>query len=809
MKIFSINQLEFEYPESERKVLNNINLNIEEGEFVTLCGASGCGKSTLLRHLKSVLEPAGQRNGEILFMGKALTECDERSQAENIGFVSQNPDNQIVTDKVWHELAFGLESLGYDNEVIRQRVAEMAAFFGIEDWFYRNVSELSGGQKQLLCLASIMTMLPKVIILDEPTSQLDPIAASEFINMLFKINHELGITIIITEHRLEEIIPQSDRVIVMDSGEIIIDDVPEVMCQKLRDMKHSMLLSMPVPIRVYSSVLYGKCPLNVNQGRKWLEAYSRENNIKKFIEEKNYNFDEEVIELKGICFKYEKNGKDVLKDVSLNVHKGEIYSILGGNGTGKSTLLSVICGIRKPYRGKIKLNDDKKIIMLPQNPQTLFVKKTVAENLSDISKDKEQISEVIKMCRLSEFTDRHPYDLSGGEQQRVALAMVLLTKPDILLLDEPTKGLDNEYKTEFAKIINKLSDSGKTIIMVSHDVEFCAEFTHRCALFFDGNIVAENVPYRFFKGNSFYTTAANRMSRGIIEGAITASDIIEACKNEDNTDDSVNDLKSNRDKNNINDNEIKKEENNPDNEVGKTKDNISQVNAIKKQNIFMAIMFLIAIPITIFSGIYYFDDRKYLFISLLVLLEAIAPFFIIFEGRKREAREIVMISVLCAIGVAGRLAFYMLPEFKPITAIVIITGVSLGAESGFLVGAVTMLVSNMIFGQGPWTPWQMFALGIIGCLSGIIFRKRKNRPNVIMLAVYGFLAAVVIYGGIMNPAAAVMAHARLNKATLISYYVTGFPIDLVNGVATLIFTILLTNPMMDKIERVKKKYDLI
>ena len=809
MKIFSINQLEFEYPESERKVLNNINLNIEEGEFVTLCGASGCGKSTLLRHLKSVLEPAGQRNGEILFMGKALTECDERSQAENIGFVSQNPDNQIVTDKVWHELAFGLESLGYDNEVIRQRVAEMAAFFGIEDWFYRNVSELSGGQKQLLCLASIMTMLPKVIILDEPTSQLDPIAASEFINMLFKINHELGITIIITEHRLEEIIPQSDRVIVMDSGEIIIDDVPEVMCQKLRDMKHSMLLSMPVPIRVYSSVLYGKCPLNVNQGRKWLEAYSRENNIKKFIEEKNYNFDEEVIELKGICFKYEKNGKDVLKDVSLNVHKGEIYSILGGNGTGKSTLLSVICGIRKPYRGKIKLNDDKKIIMLPQNPQTLFVKKTVAENLSDISKDKEQISEVIKMCRLSEFTDRHPYDLSGDEQQRVALAMVLLTKPDILLLDEPTKGLDNEYKTEFAKIINKLSDSGKTIIMVSHDVEFCAEFTHRCALFFDGNIVAENVPYRFFKGNSFYTTAANRMSRGIIEGAITASDIIEACKNEDNTDDSVNDLKSNRDKNNINDNEIKKEENNPDNEVGKTKDNISQVNAIKKQNIFMAIMFLIAIPITIFSGIYYFDDRKYLFISLLVLLEAIAPFFIIFEGRKREAREIVMISVLCAIGVAGRLAFYMLPEFKPITAIVIITGVSLGAESGFLVGAVTMLVSNIIFGQGPWTPWQMFALGIIGFLSGIIFRKRKNRPNVIMLAVYGFLAAVVIYGGIMNPAAAVMAHARLNKATLISYYVTGFPIDLVNGVATLIFTILLTNPMMDKIERVKKKYDLI
>lgn len=836
MEIIKVSNLEFEYAGSNKKVLEDINFSVEAGEFVTLCGASGCGKSTLLRQLKTVLKPAGNRNGNIYFNGELLDNCLEREQAADIGFVSQSQDNQIVTDKVWHEMAFGLESLGYDNEVIRQRVAENAAFFGIENWFYKNVFELSGGQKQILCLASVMTMLPKIIILDEPTSQLDPIAASEFINMLIKINRELGITIIITEHRLEEIIPVSDRVIVMDNGKISVNDTPESVCRTLRKLNHGMILSLPVPMRVWSSTDYmnenyadrkrengyklyydaTKCPLTVNQGRKWLEYRKNNQGLKKVENRQKIEFNEKVIEIKGISFKYEKNGRDILKDVKFTAYKGQIYGILGGNGTGKSTLLSVMSGIRKAYRGRINVMG-RKVGMLPQNPQTLFVRKTVLENLREnYDKNSEDVTldEAISICKLEELLNRHPYDLSGGEQQRAALAIVLLTNPDILLLDEPTKGLDNEYKSIFGSLLKQLSLSGKTIIMVSHDVEFCAEYTHKCALFFDGNIVSENEPHKFFSGNSFYTTAGNRMSRGILENAITAEDIIKACKcNEDYPDNNKSDSEGVNNKHSKSDSEsVNNKHSKSDSESNKYKEDSSvevSKRKIRMRNIFMSSMFLLAIPFTIFAGVYYLDDRKYLFIALVVLLECMAPFFLIFEGRNPMAREIVLVAMLCAICVAGRCAFYMLPEFKPLVAIVTITGVCLGAETGFLIGAVTMLVSNIMFGQGPWTPWQMFALGMIGFFAGILFKGRRIGNNVFVLSIYGFFAAVVIYGGIMNPAAAIMAHARLNKATLLSYYATGLPIDLVNGIATVIFIILLAKPMTEKIRRVQRKYNLM
>ncbi len=223
MEAYRIKNLNFSYPRANRKALNDINLTIHKGEFITICGQSGSGKSTLIRHLKTVLTPYGEREGEIYYCGQPLIEVPHPMQVSHIGYVFQSPDNQIVTDKVWHELAFGLESLGCDNNTIRLRVAEIAGYFGIQKWFYKKVSELSGGEKQILSLAGIMTMQPDVLILDEPTSQLDPIAASDFIGTIKKINRELGITIIITEHRLEDIIPMSDRLIVMDEGRIIAD----------------------------------------------------------------------------------------------------------------------------------------------------------------------------------------------------------------------------------------------------------------------------------------------------------------------------------------------------------------------------------------------------------------------------------------------------------------------------------------------------------------------------------------------------------------------------------------------------------
>lgn len=838
MEIFRVEHLDFTYPKEQRKVLNDVSFSVMEGEIITLCGASGCGKSTLLRQLKTVLTPFGKRNGRVFFKGKLLSELGEREETEKIGFVSQSADNQIVTDKVYHELAFGLESLSYDNGKIRQRVAEMASFFGIQNWFYKNVNELSGGQKQILCLASIMTMLPEVIILDEPTSQLDPIAASEFVNMLIKINRELGVTIIITEHRLDEIIPYSSRVIVMDEGRIIADDTPAEVCLGLRNKGHSMLLSMPVSMKIWNGVRDAgePCPLTVNEGRIWLEKYAqrhrnrveqdldcnqndsseeRKNNGqnesfgKSNLKHKNENLSQDkVIELRDIWFQYEKSERDILKGVNLCVNRGEIFGILGGNGTGKSTLLSVMSGIRKPYRGKVIVQD--KIAMLTQNPKNLFVRKTVIEDLKEVchSENKEKLNEIIQLCRLGGLLQRNPYDLSGGEQQRAAIAKVLLLEPDILLLDEPTKGMDNEYKQELGQLLTRMAEDRTTIIMVSHDIEFCAEWTKRCALFFDGDIISQRETREFFTNNSFYTTTANRMARNVFPCAVTPQDVIDACNCENKG---------------IGKQEGKIEKGDREEKTENNGDRIREKAGIEKKDkcctenkrlLTAAIMIFAAIPFTIFAGVYYFDDRKFLFISLVVLLECIAPFFILYEGRNPGARELVMISVLCAISVAGRMAFYMFPQFKPVMALVIISGVSLGAETGFLIGAITMLVSNIVFEQGPWTPWQMFAMGMVGFLAGLLFHGRKkilNHKSIlgkIVLSGYGFIAAVVIYGGIMNPAAAIMAHAKLNKATLLSYYGTGLPMDIIQGIATVLFILLLASPIMDKIERVKQKYGM-
>ena len=543
MENFRIENLSFSYPTSkDKKSLDNVSLKIEKGEYIVLCGKSGSGKTTLLRHLKTVLTPHGKRTGEIYFNGTELKDVDNRQQSSEIGYVMQNPDDQIVTDKVWHELAFGLESLGCDQKTMRSRVAEMACYFGIQDWFHRDVAVLSGGQKQLLNLASIMAMQPEVLILDEPTSQLDPIAASDFLNTVRKINTELGTTVIITEHRLEDIFPYADRAIVMDSGRIIADDTPRNIGKMLFEQNNPMFTAMPTPVRVfYNANGNGNCPLTVREGRSWLnKEFSTEPEIKEISVKK---IDEEIensaLSLKELWFRYEKDTPDILRGVSLDVPTGTISAIVGGNGAGKSTTLKSICGICKPYRGKIKIfgktvNKFKSgelfrncVSMLPQDPKSLFVKNKVSDELSEMMKEKNKINEVAEICQITDFLENHPYDLSGGEQQRVALAKVLLTEPKILLLDEPTKGMDSFFKETFAEILNKLKNQGITILMVSHDVEFCAKYADRVSMFFDGQVLTTDTPQNFFGGNSFYTTAANRMSKHIFSNAVTAENVVE------------------------------------------------------------------------------------------------------------------------------------------------------------------------------------------------------------------------------------------------------------------------------------------
>ena len=535
-----IQNLTFSYPGAQTPTLQDINLTIEQGAYIPVCGRSGSGKTTLLRHLKSVLTPHGQRSGSILFGNTPLEQIPSIQQAKNIGYVMQNPQEQIVTDKVWHELAFGLESIGCDAATMRSKVAEMACYFGIQDWFHKDVATLSGGQQQLLNLASIMAMQPDVLILDEPTSQLDPLAASDFLNTVRKINLELGTTVIITEHRLEDILPAADQVIVMEDGHITAHDTPKNMGDLLWQQQSPMFAAMPTPVQVfYRAGGEGSCPLTVREGRTWLgSTLPSDPAFTTLPTPEPTESTAPALDIKDIWFRYERDSQDVLRAASLSVPTGCIHAIVGGNGAGKSTFLKAVCGSCKPYRGKIfvfgKAFRQYKsqelfrncLAMLPQDPKSLFVKDTVAEDLQEVCSDAAHVQEVAALCQVEHLLERHPYDLSGGEQQRAALAKVLLTEPKLLLLDEPTKGIDCFFKETLADILSKLKEQGVTIVMVSHDVEFCAKYADRVSMFFDGQVLTTQTPRAFFGSNSFYTTAANRMSRAFFQNAVTADDVV-------------------------------------------------------------------------------------------------------------------------------------------------------------------------------------------------------------------------------------------------------------------------------------------
>ena len=935
-ELYRIEKLTFTYPDRENRALSDVDFSIGRGEFLTLCGPSGGGKTTLLRHLKPSTIPHGARTGEVFFAGAPIGELPARDAAAKIGFVLQSPDNQIVTDKVWHELAFGLESLGLKTPEIRLRVAEMASFFGIQTWFHRPVAELSGGQKQMLALASIMALQPSALILDEPTSQLDPIAAGEFLATIGKINRDLGVTVILTEHRLEEAFPLSTRALVMDGGRIIADGTPRDVGLQLRGQDHGMFLAMPTPMRVWASCTdtqdglpmrerqekIGECPITVRDGASWLDKQKLKLAEDRQIESSTDNSQfstlnsqlqsQTAVELDDVWFKYEKDMPDVIKGLSFKANFGEFTAILGGNGAGKTTTLSLIAGLYSPYRGKLTAH--AQVYALPQDPQTLFVAKTVREDLleglSGRKMQKEEklrrLAAMVKLCRLEDTLDCHPYDLSGGEQQRAALAKVLLLQPKILLLDEPTKGLDAEFKLVFAAILKKLASEGVAVVMASHDVEFCARHADKCALFFDGNIVAENSPREFFAGNSFYTTSANRMARGVLPYAITADDIVAALGGnvqpgaesialeylDADTRDDIGDeplplppkppgmplirkiaagaftllllatfvfaglnfdgfksfisggseavtaaaeggymyvgimiaaalevigialaLTWKREAHGSSRRLVLEGYNAAGCDTGcvahRDANVIKQTRKLSKRTIAAAVIILLTIPLTIYIGIRFLDDRRFFFISILIILQTMLPFALVFEGRKPQARELVIIAVLCAIGVAGRAVFFMLPQFRPVIALVVIAGVAFGGEAGFFVGAMTMLVSNIIFQQGPWTPYQMFAAGIIGFLAGALFRKGMLNRSRLALCIFGGLSTFIIYGGIMNPAQVMIYQGSPTPAMFLAAYLQGVPMDLVHAAATVVFLIIISQPMLEKLDRIKVKYGLV
>ena len=534
MEILSCKNVAFKYNESTDYALSDCTFSVKKGEKIMLCGASGSGKSTLLRLLKRELSPRGELSGNITLMGKDRRELSDRESAEKIGFVMQNPDSQTVCDKVSAELAFGLESFGVKSGEIQSRVGEMAAFFGIEPLYDRDISTLSGGQKQLVSLCSIMVTDPDILLLDEPTAQLDPVAARELLGILDRLNKEMGVTIIIAEHDPEELFDSCDKILYLAKGKTEFFGTPALTAKYF--VENALEGFLPETAKAFAG-LCDDLPLNVRQGRAKLEKLGVSDIPKQAVTTAE-STESYALQCKNLWQRYEKNFPDILKDCDLAVRKGECYGLLGSNGGGKSTLLRVICGLCKPYMGAVSLFGKKQkaykngslyremLAFLSQEPVTMFVKESVREDLLQ-SGDKAAVENVAQRMGIEHLLDRHPWDLSGGEIQKCAFAKILLADPKIIVLDECTKGMDSFAKKALGDTLLSLKAEGRTILLVTHDLEFAAQYCDRCGLLFDGKIAAEDNAVEFFFHNRFYTTAVARLTRGFFSGAVTSTAVRE------------------------------------------------------------------------------------------------------------------------------------------------------------------------------------------------------------------------------------------------------------------------------------------
>lgn len=505
MAMLEIKELSFTYPGRKEKALDNINITLEEGSFTVLCGQTGSGKTTLLKLIKREIAPFGRREGAILLEGRDIAELSDRQSVSEIAFVNQNPDIQLVCDRVWHELAFTLEGLGADSSLIRRRCGEVSSFLGIAHLFERTTDSLSGGEQQLVCLGAALVSNPRLLILDEPLSRLDPVSAMTLINGLRRINSELGIGVIICEHKLENLPEISDKIIILHKGRVVYNDSPK----GLGEMDFCPVeKNLPPAMQLFRGLgMKGKCPLNTAEGRQIFENVQ----VKDKTEDKPVK-GKALMEAKGLYFGYGKD-KLILKNTALRLYEGMHYALMGGNGMGKSTLLYVLSGAYKPLGGKIR--SEGKIIMLPQNPINVFDRDTVGEEVGN--------DELLEELGLDAVKNSHPLDISGGQQQLTAFGKAIALKPHILLLDEPEKALDGDSRHIMGSLIKRLTAEGATVLTVSHDVEFCGEWADYCGLFFDGSIISSGGRYEFFTNNICYTTSVCKMLGG---RAITVGEVL-------------------------------------------------------------------------------------------------------------------------------------------------------------------------------------------------------------------------------------------------------------------------------------------
>ncbi len=546
MAYLTLSDLTFAYQGAASPALAGCSLSVGEGEFLLVVGRSGCGKTTLLRCLKPALAPHGVTAGDVALGGTSIGDLSPRDAATLIGFVGQDPERQTVCDTVFAEIAFGLEAVGVEGTLIPGRVAEAADFLGIAHLASRKICELSGGEKQLVNLASALALRPRLLLLDEPVTRLDPPAKLRFLSAVRRVNEEAGVTVILAGHDTEELFPVVDRVVYMDAGRIVSALPPRAFVKEAAGEALSFLPTVPRVFRLANGT--GEPPLSVREGRLWLtgtlggKAVTEPDGTDDATAKDDALKTQELLSARDVWFRYGRNEPDVVANLSCTLSPGEILSVVGPNGAGKTTLLKLLAGILCPFAGTVRYEGKRGlpkpgrdgIAYLPQNPALLFARDTVREELREMTggtpDGDERIERMSARLYLDGILDAHPYDISGGEQTRLALAKLLLLSPRVLLLDEPTAGLDPIAKKQLRDLLRELAKSGCGVVLATHDLTFAAVISDRVATFFRATLASSSDVRRFFSGNRFYTTQAVRLTRDLLPVSLTADEAVAVLK---------------------------------------------------------------------------------------------------------------------------------------------------------------------------------------------------------------------------------------------------------------------------------------
>ncbi|ADL07131.1 ABC transporter related protein [Thermosediminibacter oceani DSM 16646] len=546
MPIFEIKDLTYFYPESQRPALKDVNMSIEEGEFLLVTGGSGSGKSSLARVLAGLIPgfSGGRISGSVFFRGKDIEQIDRRTMAGEVGIVFQDPEKQLVKTSVEAEIAFGLENLGLPQQEMARRVAEVMSFLGLADLRREFTAKLSGGQKQKLALAAVLAMQPSVLILDEPTSQLDPVAAEDFLNVVKRLNEDMGLTVILIEQRLERCFHLADKVLIMEDGRIRFEGTPEQVARRAAFCENPFI---PPVARFFGKVGFNTIPVTVKDGRRMLKQnFNPAPGNFSMSSSEGMHEREPLIRMEGVWFTY-PDGREALQDINLEICAGELVAVIGPNGSGKSTLLKNMAGLLKPGRGRVIMMGNKQpksatrttwdpsVGYLSQNPNDYLFQDTVEEELLYTLKNfgiasNGAVDEIIEKLSLGDFRRVNPRDLSYGERQRVALASVLVTGPKLLLLDEPTKGLDYRLKSDLGEVLAEFCRQGAAVVLTTHDVEFAAKYASRVIMLFCGRVICDGPVHQVLSDSIFYSTQIGRMCRGFADGILTPEEALAVFK---------------------------------------------------------------------------------------------------------------------------------------------------------------------------------------------------------------------------------------------------------------------------------------